>query len=100
MVFDSFRQSFDDLLNRATRPEDRRLVASRMKDTLVQARVGLDDLRDGLEKARRRLAGEERELVRIARAMRCAGLGMRRLAEVRGIDVLAAGEHEPCHVTQ
>jgi hypothetical protein len=72
MVFDSFRQSFDDLLTRATRPEDRRLVASRMKDTLVQARVGLDDLRDGLEKARRRLAGEERELETIRRRKQLA----------------------------
>ena len=49
MVFDSFRRSFDDLLARATKPEDRRLVASRMKDTLVQARMGLDEMRDGLE---------------------------------------------------
>src|SRR5262249_26367185 len=37
-------------------------VASRMKDTLVQARLGLDDLRAGLDKTRERLAGEEREL--------------------------------------
>ena len=37
-------------------------MASRMKDTLVQARLGLDDLRSGLDTARERLAGEEREL--------------------------------------
>ena len=47
MVFDGFRRSFEELLNRATRPEERRVVASRMKETLVQARMGLDDLRDG-----------------------------------------------------
>jgi hypothetical protein len=62
MVFDGFRQSFDELLSRATHPEERRLVASRMKDTLVQARMGLDDLRTGLDKARERLAAEQREL--------------------------------------
>jgi hypothetical protein len=62
MVFDGFRRSFDELLERATRPEDRRIVASRMKETLVQARMGLDDLRDGLAKAHQRLANEEREL--------------------------------------
>lgn len=62
MVFDGFRRSFDELLARATRPEERRIVASRMKETLVQARLGLDDLRAGLDKTRERLAGEEREL--------------------------------------
>ena len=62
MVFDGFRRSFDELLARATRPEERRLVASRMKETLVHARLGLDDLRGGLDKARERLAAEEREL--------------------------------------
>jgi hypothetical protein len=62
MVFDGFRRSFDDLVSRATKPEERRLVASRMKETLVQARVGLDDLRSGLEKARQRLGESEREL--------------------------------------
>jgi hypothetical protein len=62
MVFDGFRRSFDDLLTRATRPEERRLVASRMKETLVQAKIGLDDLRTGLDKTRQRLVAEEREL--------------------------------------
>ena len=51
MVFDGFRRSFEDLLSRATRPEERRVVAARMKETLVQARMGLDDLRTGLVKA-------------------------------------------------
>src|SRR3954471_8562949 len=67
MVFDGFRRSFDELLSRATRPEERRLVASRMKDTLVQARMGLDDMRDGLVKTRERLAAEERELETVRR---------------------------------
>ena len=72
MVFDGFRRSFDELLTRATRPEERRLVASRMKDTLVQARMGLEDLRDGLDKARERLAAEERELDTIRRRKQLA----------------------------
>jgi chromosome segregation ATPase len=62
MAFEGFRRSFDELLTRATRPEERRVVASRMKETLVQARMGLDDLRGGLDKARERLTAEEREL--------------------------------------
>ncbi len=67
MVFDGFRRSFDELLARATKPEDRRAIAARMKDTLVQARMGLDDMRDGLEKARQRLALESRELETVRR---------------------------------
>ena len=67
MAFGGFRQSFEELLSRATRPEDRRIVASRMKDTLVQAKMGLNDMRDGLEKSRQRLAAEERELDTIRR---------------------------------
>ncbi|HEY9225380.1 MAG TPA: hypothetical protein VIP11_01955 [Gemmatimonadaceae bacterium] len=54
-------------MSRATRPEERRAVAARMKDTLVQAKMGLEDMRDGLEKARRRLAGEEKELDTVRR---------------------------------
>lgn len=72
MVFDGFRRSFDELLARATRPEERRAIASRMKETLVQARMGLDDLRDGLEKAKARLAGEERELETVRRRKQLA----------------------------
>ncbi len=72
MVFDSFRQSFDELLARATKPEDRRLIASRMKDTLVQARMGLDDMRSALEKARQRLVLEEKELETVRRRKQLA----------------------------
>jgi hypothetical protein len=72
MVFDSFRRSFDELINRATKPEERRTVAARMKDTLVQARLGLDDMRSGLEKARQQLTVEERELETVRRRKQLA----------------------------
>src|SRR5437868_14860640 len=58
MAFEGFRRSFDELLSRATKPEDRRIVASRMKETLVLARTGLDELREALEKSRQRLVVE------------------------------------------
>ena len=72
MVFEGFRRSFDELLSRATRPEERRAIASRMKDTLVQARLGLDDLRGGLAKTRQRLANEEQELATVRRRKQLA----------------------------
>ncbi|HXT14628.1 MAG TPA: hypothetical protein VN706_03310 [Gemmatimonadaceae bacterium] len=83
MVFDGFRQSFDDLLARATKPEERRAIASRMKDTLVQARVGLGEMRDGLEKTRQRLAAEERELETVRRRKQLAeGINDRETVEI------------------
>jgi hypothetical protein len=66
-VFEQLRRSLDDLLERATKPEDRRIVLVRMKGTLVQARLGLDDLRDALAQSRRKLDGEERELATVRR---------------------------------
>ena len=61
-MFDSFRQSLNDLMDRATPPEERRAVLTRMKQTLVQARMGLDDLRRGVAITRQRLEVEMREL--------------------------------------
>ncbi len=67
IVFEQLRRSFEDLLNRATKPEDRREIVSRMKDTLVQARVGLDELRDAVTKTQRKLEAERRELLTVKR---------------------------------
>ncbi len=61
-MFDSFRQSLNDLMDRATPPEERRAVLTRMKQTLVQARMGLDDLRGGVAITRQRLGAETKEL--------------------------------------
>ena len=61
-MFESFRQSLNDILDRATPPEERRAVLTRMKQTLVQARMGLDDLRGGAAVTRQRLDVETREL--------------------------------------
>lgn len=61
-MFDSFRQSLNDLMDRATPPEERHAVLARMKQTLVQAKMGLDDLRGGVAITRQRLDVEAREL--------------------------------------
>ena len=71
-MFENLRKSLDDLLSRATPPEERRQIVSRMRDTLVQAKVGLQDLRDGLEKSRRRLQAEQHELETVLRRKRLA----------------------------
>jgi len=66
-MFDSFRQTLRDLMDRATPPEERRAGLARMKQTLVTARMGLDDLRAGLATTRARLEAERRELETVRR---------------------------------
>ena len=66
-MFENFRQSLRDLMDRSTTPEARRAGLAQMKQTLVQARMGLDDLRGGIEQTRQRLAAEQRELETVRR---------------------------------
>ena len=47
-------------------------MMSRMRDTLVQAKMGLQDLRDGLAKSRQRLEHERRELDTVLRRKKLA----------------------------
>jgi ribosome assembly protein YihI (activator of Der GTPase) len=66
-MFEHFRQSLRDLMDRSTPPEERRAGLAQMKQTLVQARMGLDDLRKGVEQTRQRVAAEARELETVRR---------------------------------
>ena len=92
MVFDSLRRSFDELISRATKPEERRAIAARMKDTLIQARLGLDDMRSGLDKARHQLAAEERELETVRRRKQLA----EKISDKETVDL--ATKYEQMHV--
>ena len=62
-MIEELRRRLEDLLNRATGPEERRDMIAQMKETLVQARVGLSDLRTGLETTRMRVHAEEKEKI-------------------------------------
>ena len=66
-MFDEVRQAFRDLLRGSPTPDQRRSVVAQMRETLVQARMGLDDLRKGLEHTKSRLAVERRELETVQR---------------------------------
>ncbi|MFL5575255.1 MAG: hypothetical protein ACJ79S_04735 [Gemmatimonadaceae bacterium] len=75
-MFDKLRQSLENLVNGATTPEARSAALSRMKETLVQARLGIEDLRSGVSQTRVRLAEERRELETVRRRKRLAeGIG-------------------------
>ncbi len=92
-MFDSFRQSLNDLMDRATPPEERRAVLTRMKATLVQARLGLDDLRAGPRETRARLETELRELETMRRRKAAA-------AGISDAETLALAEKYEAHHAQ
>ena len=54
-MFEQFRDALRALRTGAVHPSERRPMISHMRDTLVQARVGLADLRTSLETTRARL---------------------------------------------
>ena len=75
-MFENLRQSLRDLLEGRVAPADRRELLAQMRDTLVQARVGLHDLRAGVDATRKRLALERREHETVERRRRLAeGIG-------------------------
>ena len=72
-MFDDVRQAFRDLL-RGTPPsgDARRSIVAQMRETLVQARMGLDDLRKGIEETQGRLKRERMELETVRRRKQLA----------------------------
>ncbi len=72
-MFDDVRQAFRDLL-RGTPPsgDARRSIVAQMRETLVQARMGLDDLRKGVAETRARLTRERAELETVRRRKQLA----------------------------
>ena len=66
-MFDKLRQSIENLVNGSASPEERRAAVSRMKETLVQARLGIEDLRGGVAETRQRLAVERAALETVRR---------------------------------
>lgn len=66
-MFEQFREALRALRTGGVHPSERRPMISHMRDTLVQARVGLSDLRSALATTRSRLDAERRELETIRR---------------------------------
>ncbi len=89
-MFESFRQSLSDLMDRATPPEERRAGLARMKQTLVQAKMGLEDLRGGVVLTRQRLDAEGRELETMRRRKGLA-------AGINDAETLALAEKYEAH---
>lgn len=71
-MFEQLRETLRDLMSGRIAPADRRDVLSRMKESLVRARMGLADLREGVESTRSKLAAEKGELETVERRKRLA----------------------------
>lgn len=66
-MFEDVRDAFRELLNGNVAPEERRSMLSDMRDTIVRARMALDDLRGGIAATAKRLAADRAELETIRR---------------------------------
>ena len=66
-MLEQLREALRALRTGGVHPSERRPMIASMRDTLVQARVGLGDLRSSLDTTRARLAEERRELETVRR---------------------------------
>ena len=71
-MFEKLTQSLRDALGRASSPAEGRAVVAMMREALVEAKVGLANLRDGVEATRAQLAAERSELTTVERRGRLA----------------------------
>ena len=71
-MFERLTQSLRDALGRASSPAEGRAVVAMMREALVEAKVGLANLRDGVEATRAQLAAERAELTTVERRGRLA----------------------------
>ena len=66
-MFDDIRHAFEELLNGNVSPGDRRALLHQMRETLVRAKMALDDLREGVATTESRLTRERGELETVQR---------------------------------
>jgi hypothetical protein len=72
-LFERLREALRAALDGAAPPEDLRDLARRMRDAVVRAKVGVQDLRDGLASTETQLAAERQRLMDAERRGRLAG---------------------------
>jgi hypothetical protein len=66
-VFESLKSTIDDLLGGRVHPGDRRAVINDMKQALVHAKLGVDDLEQGVSLTRKKLETERAGLETVTR---------------------------------
>jgi hypothetical protein len=71
-VFESIREALRDLWHGSRTPEERREVLAQMRETLMRARLGVEDLEASRSATRVKLAGERKELETVRRRRQLA----------------------------
>jgi hypothetical protein len=66
-MFEDVRHAFEELLRGNVAPEARRSMLHEMRETLVRAKMALDDLRQGVTSTEARLSRERAELETVQR---------------------------------
>jgi hypothetical protein len=66
-VFEALKSTIQDLLHGRVPPGDRRAAIYEMKRALVSAKLGVEDLREGVEITRRKLNTEREQLATVQR---------------------------------
>jgi phage shock protein A len=66
-MFDSLKAAIHDLLHGNVAPGDRRAAIAEMKRALVSAKLGVEDVREGVEQTGRKLAAEREQLATVQR---------------------------------
>ncbi len=66
-MFESLKSTIQDLLHGQVAPGDRRAAIYAMKSALVSAKLGVEDLREGVEVTRRKLKQESEQLETVRR---------------------------------
>ena len=66
-MFENLKSAIQDLLQGRVHPADRRAVIADMKQALVSAKLGISDLREGVEITRQRLEDERKSLDTVKR---------------------------------
>src|ERR1700730_17433451 len=66
-MFESLKDAIQDLLHGRVAAGDRRAVISEMKRALARARLGVEDLRAGVEQTRQKLGVEREQLTTVLR---------------------------------
>ncbi len=90
-MFESLRATIADLLGGRVAPAERRTVIAEMKRGLAMAKLGVEDLREGVEVTRRRVAAEK-ELLATATRRRALAEG------ISDVETAAlAGQYEAQH---
>jgi hypothetical protein len=67
VVFESLKSTIEDLLGGRVHPGDRRAVINDMKQALVVAKLGVEDLESGVSATRHKLKVEQKELETVLR---------------------------------